>query len=198
MNLETFILFLSMPVLFAVNGAVFFRKGQHNAKWFLTVLPFLANAIFVAMFFAGTLSPFVPLDSVAYRVSSGAGAVLCIAAVALFAYTVGSHRVSIPMWHQPNDLPSAVVTWGPYRYVRHPFYSSYYLYFGGLVLVAPAWPILAAACYAFFVLGYTAQVEERELMNSELGEDYRSMLRSTGRFFPPLLSHARQKSGMLR
>lgn len=187
MTLNTLLLMLSMPALFAMNGLLFFRKGVHTPQWWLTLLPFALNTAFLVAFYAGVVEPLAAPGTAHYRAMTALGTVLCIAAIALFGLTVGAHRVALPMWHQPNDPPVELVTWGPYRYVRHPFYTSYYLYFGALLLSAPSWPIVAASAYGFLILNHTAAKEERELCASAYGADYRAFMARTGRFLSPLL-----------
>jgi steroid 5-alpha reductase family enzyme len=186
MQTITLTVFLAMFFLFIVNGLVFFRKGKHTVGWFMTLLPFLLSAIFSIFFWLRWSDGVVELNPLVYANMQIAGSLLCIGAIILYAYTLGSHRVPLPMWHQQNDIPHEIVTWGAYRYIRHPFYSSYFLYYSGLLLAVPSWPVILTAVYAFSMLVYTAIKEERELGGSAHAETYRSYMKKTGRFCPPV------------
>jgi len=187
METTALVLFLAMLVFFIVNGLVFFRKGRHSVAWFMTLLPFLLSAGVLVAFQTARVPALLPPEAPIYPALQIVATVLCAGAIALFAYTVGTHRVPPPMWHQSDDLPTEVVTWGAYQYVRHPFYSSYFLYYTGLALLAPAWPTFALVLYAYAMLYYTAVKEERQLAESRHANAYARYMQRTGRFFPPLL-----------
>lgn len=51
--------------------------------------------------------------------------VLAMLSTSLIWFAVGSHRVRLALWHQDDDAPVEIVSWGAYRHVRHPFYSFY-------------------------------------------------------------------------
>lgn len=89
------------------------------------------------------------------------------------------------MWHQQHDSPARLVSWGIYRHVRHPFYTSYMLLMPASVLAAPTVPMLCIALFCMLMLRHTAIVEERELLRV-FGAEYAQMLARTGRFFPRL------------
>jgi protein-S-isoprenylcysteine O-methyltransferase Ste14 len=183
MPLPTLVTFLFMIALFLGTGLIFFRKGRHTPAWFATLAPFPVGAFVLYLGYRGLLAPVV--DYGVYTDALQAVAtVLCCVAIALFGLTVGTHRIPIPMWHQPEDKPSQLVTWGAYRFVRHPFYTCYHLLFAGASLLSPTWPMLATAAYLHLVLQFTAIKEERELCATALGAEYRAFMARTGRFFP--------------
>ncbi len=103
----------------------------------------------------------------------------------LFGYSVfiwsviarGKYAVS---WAMPED--HELVTWGPYRYVRHPSYLGYILMFIGLFLLWPGvftfFPLLAIPGY------YQLIFEEERLLTLHFGEKYREYQRTTGRLVP--------------
>lgn len=178
---------LVLALDFLVIGAlprVFFRPGRLNARWWLTAGPFFACPAFVIAAAAGwlpvslawatKLGPWQPLASAA------AG----LASAMLVAFTLGTHRIPIALWHQGDDAPSHVVTWGAYARVRHPFYASFLLGFLGACLLFPHPVVLGLSLFAFVVLDRTAAREERRLAASEFGAEYRAYMARTGRFLP--------------
>lgn len=80
-----------------------------------------------------------------------------------------------------------LVTSGPYRYVRHPFYVT-----TGLALVANSlatanWFIALAGTGALALMVVRTTTEEAKLVE-RFGDDYRRYMARTGRFFPRLPS----------
>jgi protein-S-isoprenylcysteine O-methyltransferase Ste14 len=80
---------------------------------------------------------------------------------------------------------SELVTYGPYRWVRHPLYTVGMFNFIGFSLLAANWFILFSAVIALgAILMRTPQEEERLI--ERFGEEYRQYMKSTGRYLPKL------------
>lgn len=80
-----------------------------------------------------------------------------------------------------------VVDTGPYRYVRHPSYTSLLIIFVGLGLALQSWgAVLVLALIFAIVWGYRIHVEERALI-SQLGEAYLAYSRRTKRLISYVL-----------
>ncbi len=77
----------------------------------------------------------------------------------------------------------ALVTTGPYRWVRHPLYSMGAMAFLGFALVAENWCIALLGALTFFVLAVRTGREEANLIE-RFGDEYRAYMRRTGRFLP--------------
>lgn len=78
-----------------------------------------------------------------------------------------------------------LVTTGPYRYVRHPFYVTTALVMFGIAGAAANW-LLAALCIAVWtMLAVRTREEERQLIE-RFGDDYRRYMAVTNRFFPTI------------
>jgi protein-S-isoprenylcysteine O-methyltransferase Ste14 len=108
------------------------------------------------------------------------GVVLTVTGYLLFIWSVrvrGSFSVS---WAMPED--QKLVTWGPYRFVRHPSYSGYFLMFIGFFLVwssvLAVFPLLAIPGY------YRVSFVEEEFLVKRFGNAYREYQMKTGRFVP--------------
>lgn len=79
---------------------------------------------------------------------------------------------------------AALVTSGPYRRVRHPFYTSAFVGMLSSGLIMTNWFILlfgSIACFAFLIP--RTRIEEQKLIE-RFGDDYRDLMQRTGRFFP--------------
>lgn len=71
---------------------------------------------------------------------------------------------------------------GPYAYIRHPIYTSFFLFGLGLLLLNPSVPVLLILVYVFWDYGRLVSEEEEMLGNNVPG--YRAYINRTSRFFP--------------
>lgn len=78
-----------------------------------------------------------------------------------------------------------LITTGPYRWVRHPFYTSAALAIPASSLAAANWFFFVAGCAVFLLLVIRTRKEEKNLI-ARFGDDYRDYMRRTGRFVPRL------------
>ncbi|MCP5245546.1 MAG: isoprenylcysteine carboxylmethyltransferase family protein [Burkholderiales bacterium] len=170
---------------------IFFREdGKFTPMWFVTAAPWgIAPVLFIAVYF-DVLAPFIDTASVVYTIMAATGTVFCCVSIAIISMTIGTHRVPLALWHQEhdNDKPQNIVTWGSYKYIRHPFYSAFIIAFIGAVLIVPHWSIVALGLYTFLILNYTASKEEKRLSaeGDGFGAQYTEYVKHTGRFFPKL------------
>lgn len=78
----------------------------------------------------------------------------------------------------------ALVTSGPYRWIRHPLYTTGAVLLLAIGLMAANWFILLFALLAIVSLRLAViPLEERELVN-RFGDEYRRYMARTGRFLP--------------
>jgi protein-S-isoprenylcysteine O-methyltransferase Ste14 len=82
--------------------------------------------------------------------------------------------------------PHGLVTGGPYRYLRHPFYTSYLIFWiGWAVATWSLWSVVPlvviTVIYVLAALG-----EERKFSRTEMAADYADYRRRTGFFWPRL------------
>jgi protein-S-isoprenylcysteine O-methyltransferase Ste14 len=78
-----------------------------------------------------------------------------------------------------------LVTAGPYRWVRHPFYDAMALLILAIALIAANWFVLVTGSVVFVLLALRSRTEEEKLL-TRFGEPYRAYRESTGRFVPKL------------
>jgi protein-S-isoprenylcysteine O-methyltransferase Ste14 len=76
-----------------------------------------------------------------------------------------------------------LITTGPYRWVRHPFYSAAALLTLASTLVAANWFFLVVGGLIFLLLVMRTRKEEAHLL-ARFGDDYRNYMQRTGRFVP--------------
>jgi protein-S-isoprenylcysteine O-methyltransferase Ste14 len=78
-----------------------------------------------------------------------------------------------------------LVTHGPYRWVRHPFYGVVLLWGLSMSLLTANWLIAVLGLAAMAMLVRRTRIEEVKL-TERFGDEYRSYAARTGRFFPRL------------
>ncbi len=76
-----------------------------------------------------------------------------------------------------------LVTRGPYRWVRHPFYDCMALFMVSTAIMMANWFVLATGVVGFAILAARSRTEEDKLLE-RFGEPYRAYRASTGRFLP--------------
>lgn len=100
----------------------------------------------------------------------------------IFTWSVIARGRYATAWDMPEN--QKLVTWGPYHYVRHPSYISYFIMFFGLFCIWLTWmtliPIVAIPGYLQIVNG------EEKMLVQRFGDKYRTYQRTVGRFFPKL------------
>jgi protein-S-isoprenylcysteine O-methyltransferase Ste14 len=78
-----------------------------------------------------------------------------------------------------------LVTNGPYRWVRHPLYTSAAMLTLANFLAAANWFFFIAGGLVFLLLAIRTRKEEENLV-ARFGDDYRNYMQRTGRFVPRL------------
>ena len=81
-----------------------------------------------------------------------------------------------------------LVTTGPYRYVRHPFYLAGFLALMGGSIVTANWFSLLAGLVPLSFLVVRTRIEEDKLIE-RFGDEYRDYMAATGRFLPKFCKH---------
>ena len=113
-----------------------------------------------------------------------AGVVLYGAAGALFTWAAKSVRGKAFSLAYCSGAPRVVVSSGPYRWVRHPFYLSYTLaWIAGVVATADIWLLFTVAIMLGFYVG-AAFDEERRMLRGPAAAQYRAYRRHVGLLLP--------------
>lgn len=104
----------------------------------------------------------------------------------LFYRTVAASRDGALHFAFDVEHPVSLITGGPYRYVRHPFYTSYLIFWAGLAL--STWSVWALPVLVLIAAMYmiAARDEERKFANSPMAADYAAYRAGTGMFWPKL------------
>ena len=131
-----------------------------------------ANIIFMAWLIL------MPLDAVRFRWShmpawlQGVGAVVLLGSFYLFYLTFRENPYLSPMVRIQTDRGHAVVSTGPYHYVRHPMYSGAVLWTVGTALLLGSWyGLLFGLVLLDGLVAVRAVLEERTLRAELPGYD---------------------------
>ena len=83
-----------------------------------------------------------------------------------------------------SDKVGNIVTTGPFRFVRHPFYSSYILVWLGNTLLFNSLILWITLGYLMAFYFLSARKEERVILQSEQSSTYRKYIQNVGMFLP--------------
>lgn len=113
------------------------------------------------------------------------GVALQMLSVFLFGWCIGtSGKRNLSLAFSPNCSPK-LMTEGPYSIVRHPFYTSYIIYWVGGAIVASS--IFTVASTAILIVIYLyASRREDEFLAQRFDGEFDQWHRNTGAFFPKL------------
>jgi protein-S-isoprenylcysteine O-methyltransferase Ste14 len=116
------------------------------------------------------------------------GAVLMFSiSLALFWWAARAYGDLRPSIAFSPGAPCDLVTSGPYKFMRHPFYSAYMMFW--LAFAVHSWNILALVpALSMGVIYYkAAKGEEEAIMSSALRDAYIDYSKSAGMFLPRLV-----------
>ena len=110
------------------------------------------------------------------------GAFVFVIGLAFLAWTLHSLGVNLTDTVVTRKAHT-LVTRGPYRWVRHPFYDALASFVVAMSLLAANWFILVSGTIVFILLAIRSKTEEEQLLN-RFGELYQKYKEGTGRFLP--------------
>lgn len=76
---------------------------------------------------------------------------------------------------------------GPYRKIRHPMYTHFWLLIISQGLLLNNWIVLVYGVFAWGLLYLLRVPKEEEMMIEEFGEEYRKYMEETGKLLPKFL-----------
>ncbi len=168
--------------LLVIGSHAFVGKGHFKSK----KMPAGANLVSAAVLTSLAVFLFLLWTNQAPLAAQIVALVLEALALWLFFRTIAASREGALHFAFDVDNPVSLVTAGPYRYVRHPFYTSYLIFWTGLVL--GTWSLWAVPVLVVMVVLYTvaARSEEGKFSRTEMSADYVAYRARTGMFWPKL------------
>lgn len=116
--------------------------------------------------------------------NSSIALILYAISFALFWLAIAANRQRPLRFFFATEMPGHIVTHGPYRIVRHHFYSSYLLcWIAGTFASSQAF-LWVTVLIAWFLYRAAAIHEERQFLVSDFSRSYHAYACNTGRFFP--------------
>ena len=174
-----------LPSLFIVNMACFgfgtwtvFVQPSSHRGWnqFAAVWGICTCVLFWALMDA-------PQAPAGQRASAAS---LLITSLALFAATVRAVRSRRLATIFTKSEPQWVNMHGPYRFVRHPFYTAYCITYLACFVGSPGAATFGCAALMIGVYLTAARLEERTFATSDLSREYAAYKARTGMFLPKL------------
>jgi protein-S-isoprenylcysteine O-methyltransferase Ste14 len=117
-----------------------------------------------------------------YSASVAAGLYVC--SLALFWWALRSNRRRPLTAAFLADLPRHLMDRGPYRFIRHPFYTSYLLTWSAGIIATGRWWLIPTLLAMLVIYWKASQAEEQKFAHSELAAAYAAYRAKTGRFLP--------------
>lgn len=112
------------------------------------------------------------------------GLSLIWASIALFWWAIHASSDAGLTHIFDKTKPRSLLTSGPFAHVRHPFYTSYIIFWAGFgIATGSVWAIIP---FVIIVVIYTraSRLEEEKFFNSPLADNYREYMTRAGRFWP--------------
>jgi protein-S-isoprenylcysteine O-methyltransferase Ste14 len=165
----------------------FKQNAQLSLHFWLTAAPLFVSPIFLLLAYLRIMVPFTR-DSFWGHCLPLVGVGVSTLSILLLGMAIGAHRRPLHMFYDKKDNATThLVTDGPYRWIRHPIYSSYLLCLMAAAFACPQIGTIASFLYGLLMLNHTACKEEARMCQSaDLGAEYSQYIKRTGRFIPPL------------
>jgi protein-S-isoprenylcysteine O-methyltransferase Ste14 len=148
---------------------------QLGAK-LISAIVLLTTAVFLVLTWAVSQPLWAQLAGLAAEIASGF----------LFFATIRASKAARLRFAFDPEAPHTLLQEGPYKYVRHPFYTSYLIFWAGWAVAS--WSVFGLL--NLFVLAilyvWAARFEEQSFLGTGLGEEYRAYKARTGLFWPKL------------
>jgi protein-S-isoprenylcysteine O-methyltransferase Ste14 len=144
------------------------------------------GAVFWFGLFAWMINPrwmnWSSLPLAAWQRWTGVGALLMGCALLVWTFrSLGKNLTDTVVTRKTHSL----VVHGPYRWIRHPLYSSAAMLIAAVSLIAANWFLFATGVAVLCVLVLRTRTEEANLL-ARFGESYRQYRERTGQFVPRL------------
>jgi protein-S-isoprenylcysteine O-methyltransferase Ste14 len=181
MDRELDFLISGLSILVIGQYAWSMRAHFHSSATTASAILISFAVIATALFFLGIIWLEPQPDS-----AKIVGFFIEIASVALFWWAISASRKARLHFAFATENPHSLVNGGPFQYLRHPFYTSYIIFWIGWGLAT--WSIWALIPVAGLAAMYTmaALDEEKKFARTELGSEYDRYRRSAGFFWPRL------------
>lgn len=180
MALGTVVLVVGLLIFAAISSAVKFHFASASMSRGMKAISILSLANAAAFSYAVSQQQTQTVQPLAI------GLALMVTGGALFFWSLATTRFAALHLAFDNQCPSSLIRSGPYRYVRHPFYAAYLLFWLGCAVSAQH--ILSTALLLILgtIYAVAAVSEERAFDTSPHAQDYSAYRQTAGLFWPKL------------
>ncbi|QQA43392.1 methyltransferase family protein [Pelagovum pacificum] len=119
---------------------------------------------------------------------SFAALVLMVPAFALFLWATRHSRKKLSLAFDNETKGDGIITSGPWKYIRHPFYSSYIIFWLACAIGTAHPASIAVFGTLLFVYLYSAKREEGFLSDGRFGQQYIDYQKNAGFLLPKIPS----------
>ena len=179
--MKTLSLFLlhSNFLLFIVSAFWLFSRPQGGGK------ARRINSLYILGLMVGISHALISVDKV-LLLNGILGLLFLLLSMGLFVATALVHSDKKLSPINSTDSPTHLVQRGPYKIIRHPFYTAYLLCFlGGAIAANSLWGMLGVLGLSY-LYHLAADQEEKKFMGSVLRQQYDTYQQQTGKFIPIL------------
>lgn len=182
MRIIILILLLGCQCSFLWGMIAYFRlpQGATIGVWMIRVLGLSFGVWTLEVFLWG------PAPTISGLVF--AGLAIYSLGLALFWWAWWVNRLHPLAWAFSGETGSVLSTNGPYRFIRHPFYTSYCLAWWAGPLVSGEMLLFLPAIVMSTIYILAARTEEIAILDSPMSTEYRIYKERTGSFFPRFLT----------
>ncbi|SHG79554.1 methyltransferase family protein [Marivita hallyeonensis] len=117
---------------------------------------------------------------------TGAPLVIMFLAFALFIWAAKHSKKKLSLAFDEKRDTDGIITTGPWRYMRHPFYVSYVIFWLACALGTAHPTSLVVFATLLFIYGYSAVREEGALKRGRYADEYLKYQQSVGFVLPKL------------
>jgi protein-S-isoprenylcysteine O-methyltransferase Ste14 len=192
MALANLALCVPIGLYFRIKSATRERLARRDEGFFIMIGLRLSGVIGLLVLAAYLIDPSsvswltLNLPSWLRWIGAGLGVTLVPALLFWTFSSLGANLTDTVVTRQTHTL----ITHGPYRWVRHPFYGLLFLWGLSLSLLTANWLLALLGLAAITMLAARTQTEEAKLIE-RFGDEYRVYARRTGKFFPRLTNSDR-------
>lgn len=184
MSLYNLIHYLIILVeLFLFTGFIWvitrwFKKGNEIKRWELPIiktagLVFIIAHLITAIFYSSQS-----------QTLSAVGLGLLLLSALVFLLSIFSFKKEKPAVAFSHTILTPLKTTGIYKFIRHPFYTSYSLAWLAGTIATQYWLLILSFILMFFIYWRAAKLEERQWLASSAADDYKNYKQQTGMFLP--------------
>lgn len=163
-----------------IQGALEYTHVNEKQEKLLFRL-FAIAFLLLPVYFLTTWIDFAGLPLPSWLRWSGAG--LTVLGIIVFGWShqaLGQNWTAILALSKEHELVQS----GPYRVVRHPMYSAFFIIGIGLSLLSANWLVGSLYLGSVWVMYQARVAREEQMMLERFGEPYRQYMKRTGRLWP--------------